>query len=237
MTAENGDRPRIDAAPAIDAGLRRRTHAIAGGFVEAELRAQREQREEAAIARAAGVAQPEPHPQNRDDRLRAADHGPAHQRRSRRLEVVEGVDPEHPSGVSIRRARVRDPLRRMVRTGYLEYRCFLAAERFRADLEAANGAVDSPFASGGSAPPWQRTNLRPRQIAAIRAAMRAWQDAIGLVAAGVVSWVVVSHGTVRDYEACRRMRNGEAGRMLRDALIRLADLYGVAACEPPNDWA
>lgn len=238
MTEPIHHRRKVEADPSVPEDWQRaKTRAVAGGFIERDLRARREAQEEAAVQRAAGVAPIEAHPDHRDDRLKGADHGATHQRKSRRLEVVEAVDPNQPAGVSIRRARVRDPLRRMVRTGRLPFRSYLAAEQFRSDLEAANGAVDSEHAPGGASPPWSRTHLRPLQYAAAQRLRVAWQTVIGLIAGGVFSWVVVSHGSLDDYEACRGMRKGQAGRTLRDALERLADHYGLPDSEPPNDWS
>ena len=205
---------------------------------------------EAERARAASIAIPDAHPGSRDDLLRGPDVGPAHQRRSRRLIVVVAVDPAHPKGAPIRRARLRDPLRRMVRTGAIKYRLYVAADEFREDLGRADGARDqaealaralSRMATGLPAPParhpWTHSNEgAPGQWSAQQRVQRAWREAIGLVAAGVFHWVVISRGTLADYTTAKGLRNGIAGATLSGALERLADFYGIGDVTPPPEW-
>jgi hypothetical protein len=207
-------------------------------------------REAAALVNAATIGVPDPHPSARDPMLRGPDLGPAHQRRSRRLEAVDAVDPAHPKGARIRRARLRDPLRRMVRTGAIPYRLYFGAEEFREDLEKSEGGRDqaevlaralSRLATGTPPPPprhpWTHSNEgAPGQWSAQQRVQRAWQQAIGLVAGGVFHWVVISRGTLADYTTTKRMRKGAAAATLKAALERLADFYGVGDVQPPPEW-
>ena len=172
------------------------------------------------------------------------DHGPVHQRKSRRLEVVDARDPSRPNGGLIRRARVRDPLRRMVKAGHLSYRLYVAADQFRDDCQKAVGGRDMADALAAAAaglptssPPWTRSNdALPGQYEAGRRVEDAWRYAIGIVAGGVFSWVVISLGTLQDYERCKGMRKGQAAETLRAALERLADHYVIGDVQAPPDW-
>lgn len=207
-------------------------------------------REAAELARAASIAIPDAHPRSKDDLLRGPDTGPAHQRRSRRLIVVDAVDPAQPTGPRIRRARLRDPLRRMVRTGAIEYRLYVAADEFREDLERADGVRDqaealaralSRLATGLPAPPPLHPHSYshegvPGQWTSQQRVQKAWQQAIGLVAAGVVHWVVISRGTLTDYATCKGVRRSAAAATLKSALGRLADFYGIGDVTPPPEW-
>jgi hypothetical protein len=207
-------------------------------------------RAEAEFTRARAVAVADAHPGNPDPLLAGADLGPAHQRRSRRLIAVDAVDPAQPKGPRIRRARLRDPLRRMVKTGAIDYRLYVAADEFREDLDRADGVRDqaealaralSRMATGLPAPPPRHPHTHsnegaPGQWAAQQRVQRAWRQAIGLVAAGVFHWVVISRGTLTDYTKVKGLRNGAAGVTLKAALERLADFYGVGDVTPPPEW-
>ncbi|MFH5924568.1 DUF6456 domain-containing protein [Roseomonas xinghualingensis] len=162
---------------------------------------------------------------------------------------MDAVDPLQPDGPRIRRARLRDPLRRMVRSGHLPYRLYCAAEEFRQDLERAEGGQDPDEALARAlrraeegvpppaAVPWLRSNhAAAGQFGAIRRIKRAWRQAIGQDAAGVFHWVVVSRGTLKDYTECKGIRKGLAADVLKEALLRLADFYNVGDVHPPPHW-
>ena len=229
--------------------VRQRSFMVAGGYIERENRAEHLARAQAEMDRARSVAEPESHPDAKDLRLRSRDAGPAHQRRTRRIEVVDAVDPSQPDGPRIRRARLRDPLRRMVRAGHLPYRLYYAAEEFREDLERAEGGQDPDEALAralrraeeGAPPPasapWLRSNhAAPGQFSAVVRIKRAWRDAVGQVAAGVFHWVVISRGTLDDYSTCKGVRRADAAATLKAALSRLADTYNVGDVQPPPGW-
>jgi hypothetical protein len=137
----------------------------------------------------------------------------------------------------------------MVKVSAIDYRLYVAADSFRQDLERAEGGKDmgealaralSRAATETPSPapsPWQRSNhMAPGQWVAQRRVQRAWREAIGLVAAGVFHWVVVSCGTLADYTTCKGIRKGEAAKTLKDALERLADFYAVGDVQPPPGW-
>ncbi|MBX6382094.1 MAG: hypothetical protein IRZ07_03835 [Microbispora sp.] len=182
------------------------------------------------------------------------DPGAARQHINGRLEIVDAPDPDRPrTGAKIRRAQVYDPVKAAVRAWAKDrsrrspYRCYLAAERFRADL--ARAAADTPIPS----------HLRPRiaaggngdaerrgvdWLAAKERVAAAWQ-AIGLAASGVVSWCVVpkpagegrAYGTLEGYDECRGWRKGRASEELESALHRLADHYRIGTPDMPRDFA
>ncbi|MDT8330190.1 DUF6456 domain-containing protein [Roseomonas gilardii] len=226
-----------------DEGRLQRARMLAGNLVEREIRAIRDKAASEALSRAQAVAQTE------EVGGKRGDHGPAHQRRRRRLEVVDALDPANPNGPRIRRARLRDPLRRMVKTGTLPFRLFVAAEVFREDCAKADGGEDAgesfgralERAANGVPPepplsPWMRGNEgKPGQWAAGERVRRALQ-AIGIVAGGVFSWVVISRGTLDDYCRCKGARRQDVGETLRRALARLADHYALGDVQPPPEW-
>lgn len=190
----------------------------------------------------------------RKDKVRTApqpagDFGPAHQRESgtRRIEVVtahdagEGADPNR----TIRRARVADPLRKMVRAG-MPYRCFLAAERFRRDLEMAQAGrgVGSQLRPKVNVGPPAGADMPLGALAAADRVRVVWQDVIGLVDSGVFAWCVVPReaagavfGTLDDYARHVCIRRERASDQLIAALQRLADHYGFGNVEPPRGFA
>ncbi|MFT8245211.1 DUF6456 domain-containing protein [Roseomonas sp. BN140053] len=210
-----------------------------------EFRAARVEREAAAIERARRVAPLEGHPEHKIEELRRGDQGPVHQRNRRRLEVVDATDPV--AGVPIRRARLRDPMRRLVLRDHWPYRLYVAAATFRDDCEVAAGGGAGSLADAldkarlglpivTTSLPWQRSNAEaPGQIAAQQRLKEAWR-VVGIVAGGVFSWVVVSNGSLADYDECKGLRKGEGGKTLKAALERLADFYDVGDVEMPPKW-
>lgn len=62
------------------------------------------------------------------------------------------------------------------------------------------------------------------QVDAITRCKEAWA-AVGPVHQPVLSWVVVSWGTLGGYAQCRRMRDGRAKALMLGALERLAVFY------------
>ncbi|MFH5949366.1 hypothetical protein [Roseomonas xinghualingensis] len=201
-------------------------------------------------ARAEGIAVPDPHPGAVDPRDQGPDVGPSFQHRpAGRLETVYAVDPTQPKGPRIRRARTKDPLRRMVKVGAIDYRLYVAADSFREDLERSEGGRDmgealaralSRAATDTPSPapaPWLRSNhMAPGQWSAQRRVQRAWREAIGIIAGGVFSWVVISCGTLTDYATCKGIPRADATQTLKDALARLADFYAIGDVTPPPEW-
>lgn len=184
----------------------------------------------------------------------AAELGPMHQREGtaarpglRRLEVVygpdagEGGDPNR----TVRRARVADPLRRMVRAG-MRYRCMLAADRFRHDLEQAQAmrGVGSQLRPRIAVGPPAGADMPLGALAAQARVRRAWQ-AIGLDLSGVFAWCVVPrpeadggprYRTIEGYALMARLRRQRAAEMLDAALHRLADHYDLGDPDPPPEF-
>lgn len=174
----------------------------------------------------------------------ATDVGPRHQHISGRLEVVQAPDPEQPKGATIRRAQVADPVKAMVHRG-MAYRCYLAAEQFRRDMEMAEADARIPSQLRPSIPGGASSDDRRGVdwVAAQQRVHTAWRI-VGMVAAGVVSWCVVprpcdhgrAFGTLRDYAACKGIRRQRAADTLEAALTRLADHYDLGRSDPPRDF-
>lgn len=214
-----------------------------------------------AMTRIAATRRQEPPAMPRSPRRRqragsptASDHGPDHRHmpvrspngdlvRPADLVVNTVPDPDRPNTpATIRRARVRDPVRAMVAAG-APYRMLLAAERFRQDIErAAASKVPSQLrpritiGNGGGDPVPTNALLAQARVA------KAWQ-AVGLVYAGIMSWCVVpkpasaghTFGTIDGYAECRNMRRQRASDLLQDALTRLADHYQLGHPETPRE--
>lgn len=185
------------------------------------------------------------------------DHGPEHRHRAiytpdgfilrpADLVVVDAPDPAAPtSSATIRRARVRDPVRAMVAAG-APYRILLAAERFRLDLErAAAYRVPSQLRPRITVAQMTHTTTGrepPSTLMAKERVYRAWQ-AIGITHSGIISWCVVpkpaSHGhtfgTLDGYAECRGIRRQRASDLLVEALSRLADHYNLGHPKTPRE--
>ena len=71
-----------------------------------------------------------------------------------------------------------------------------------------------------------------RRDARVRRAVQV----VGIVAGGVFSWVVISRGTLDDYDRCKGQEKGAGSRVLKAALLRLADHYALGDVQPPPDW-
>lgn len=185
------------------------------------------------------------------------DHGPEHRFRAIHatdgtvlrpadLVVVDAPDPAAPkSSGTIRRARVRDPVRAMVAAG-APYRILLAAERFRLDIEQA-AAYRAPSQLRPRITVAQMNHSTtgrepPSALMAKERAERAWK-AIGLTHSGIVSWCVVpkaaseghTFGTLDGYAECKGMRRQRASDLLAEALSRLADHYNLGHPETPRE--
>lgn len=118
---------------------------------------------------------------------------------------------------SIRRTRVYDPLRHMDR---LDTGLFLAAERFRQRYALAEGAREHDGTSHRE--PWQRC-LYSAKVADARAEVRGSIQAVGLRLSAVFVAAVILQDKLRDIERDLTIRNGDAGRMVIEALVLLRD--------------
>lgn len=132
----------------------------------------------------------------------------------------------------VRGARRVDPLRDMRDRGTVTLAQWRAAEAFRDDLALAAGArLGAPNLTGvrsadGAAGP------AAAQLDAQWRVREAWR-AIGLTRSGVVSWCVVSYGTLDGYARAKRVRRQTAGDMLQAALDDLDRFYDRKP-EPPR---
>lgn len=105
---------------------------------------------------------------------------------------------------------------------------FIAAERFRDDCAKAGGArAEAGEASVRLAFDPGRYGPSDAQIDAQARARAAWQ-AMGLVATGVVSWVVLGNGSLATYEQAKGGKKGRASMILGAALDRLVAHYDAA---------
>lgn len=113
----------------------------------------------------------------------------------------------------------------------------LAAEEYQALYSWGIAAEHCDSGRGLGPMPWQRDTLIQRIGEALPAQMRALSAAewhrVGTQAAGAVAypvlwWVVLSGGTLGDYDAARRWRHGTARVVLVAAAERMAEVYGFA---------
>lgn len=151
----------------------------------------------------------------------APDHGPAQLAPALVLEdVATGTRG------TFKRARRRDNLAALN----------LAAAELQA-LTAWRQAAEHVQAGRGMGPlPWAKDVQRapgeplPEQMRALSAAewYRRGVQAGGQAAWPVLSWVVISGGTLASYDATRRWREGTARCVLVEAAERMAEAYGFA---------
>lgn len=175
-----------------------------------------------------------------------ADYGPAFQHQSvmlvtddgkrvellaPRLEVVDGPHPEQPN-VSVRRARVADPLRRMLKRGEIEARHRVAAEHLRRLYETGI----SPHLPSGLAPKVAGALFGGAYEYASDAlsCRRKVQAAIFAVEpdGAAITFCVLSYGTLDGYSAANRIRRQDAGQSLRRGLEALAHHFGFIENTP-----
>lgn len=161
--------------------------------------------------------------------LADVDHGPVLLIHRSEIERDDRTDPDAPNR-TIAGTRRRDGLRQMLSRGHLTDAEWTAAERFRDDLAFAAGARGSGGrgSSGSYGPGKLQIDAQTRVNGALRA--------VGLVLGGVLSWVVISHGTIDGYATCKRIRLARASEMLHAALDRLAVFYssaGKRGVKPP----
>lgn len=138
--------------------------------------------------------------------------------------LEDRVDPDAITR-DVRAARRRDGLRDLLSRKSITVQQWDAAERFRNDLATAAGArVIAEKAGVRVAFDATRYGPTEYQIDAQARVRAAWRH-VGLIASGVVSWVVVSGGSVGDYDAATRRRGRSGTAMLIGALNRLAAYY------------
>lgn len=120
--------------------------------------------------------------------------------------------------------RRRDGLRDLKARRVITDAHWVAAEQFRDDLDAADGAVVKPEIVSTTMCSTPGYGPAMQQLEAQQRVRDGWQ-AVGLVLSGVFSWVVVSYGSIRDYETCKSVKHGRGSQLLVTALGRLADHY------------
>ena len=155
------------------------------------------------------------------------DHGPGI--RIAKGEIERELRPDIASKAErkpdVRGARRRDGLMLMWRRGQLSDSQMAAAEAFRDDMAVAAGARMG-LPGDGMAVRSRRRDYTPssRQIDALTRCKAAWA-AVGPIHQPIVSWVVVSWGTLGGYAMCRHMRPSRATEQMLKALDLLADFY------------
>lgn len=153
------------------------------------------------------------------------DRGPAIQHRRGQTVQEDRPDPEANSR-TVTGFRRMDGLRTMYNRGTISFSQWEAAERLRADLEFSAGARESQTDSAGI-----RSNVisygpTSLQLDAIRRVRDATQ-AVGLRLAGILSWVVISGGTLEGYASAKSVAHETAKSMMVGALDKLADFYSA----------
>ncbi len=153
----------------------------------------------------------------------AVDHGPAIMIRRGEIVREDRADPDNANRTVAGTSR-RDGLRTMWAKGLIDGAEWHAATRFRDDLELASGARPNQGDNGGVRSTARHYEPGIAQIDAQTRVTGAWQ-AVGLVLTGVVSWVIVSRGTLSDYAECKGVRKERACQMLSTGLARLVVFY------------
>jgi hypothetical protein len=144
------------------------------------------------------------------------------------LDIESRDDPDNLHAI-VRGARRRDGLAELCTRRVITKRHVDAAEQFLDDCSLATGASACGI-TGMPSVHGARAGLPERQVAAITR-INAVRLLLGLHSGTVFWWVVFGNGTVRDWEAAHKMRQGGAGtEMLRAALDALdAHYHGRSA--------
>ena len=154
-----------------------------------------------------------------DGQIRPAFNGVAE------IEIADRPDPDRPdrgkTPPMVRGARRHDGVKVLFGDRSPE---FIAAERFRDDCALAAGIRESFEVTVHTGFNPERYGFSQAQLDALRRAEDAWQ-AIGLVATGVVGWVVLGSGSVHTYTQRYAVSNRIARRWLENALARLVAYY------------
>lgn len=156
--------------------------------------------------------------------IEAADHGPANQHRTGRLEVVDAADPDAPSR-TIRRARVVWHYDTAHRNGHLSDPEREACDRYLILCDREDGAQERRDGPSVRAAPWNRAPA----LSAIQAAasLRAAHAAVGPDGAALLRLYV--RDNLPADEIARRRNEGRdviTGR-IRAAIRRLAEHWGM----------
>jgi len=149
------------------------------------------------------------------------DFGPEHGIASKRVEIVDGADPDSPNR-TIRRARVADPIARMRVRGEISQDAADAAAELRQLAEAAQYASRSSLGSldrvGGGAP---GAGMPPPSVARAAAKLaRAYAAAWPF--GPVLLWVVIENRTIGSFARDRGVKPTDVSLWLRAGLQALS---------------
>jgi len=143
--------------------------------------------------------------------------------RGARTERAERWDPDNPN-LKIRAGRRLDPLRTMAERGHLSRAQWQTVERFRDDLDLADGARIGPgevtylwHPSGGVLTP------SDRQLDAVER-VRGALAAAGLAAIAIINFLIVEGRTLTEFCAVQRIGDRRAAEMLKTAIDKI-DVY------------
>ena len=136
---------------------------------------------------------------------------------AQRRVIEDAPDLDQPNR-TIRRERVYDPLRKLLRDGAITGPHWIAAERFRDCYALSQGAQER---AGGRLEPWQRCHYAAR-VADARQEVRDSLQAVGLRLTGVFVAAVIQQQPVRAMERDLSMRNGSGPDRIAEALEILA---------------
>ena len=134
-------------------------------------------------------------------------------------------DPALPNGPLVLGARVRDSLRTMRQTGHISAQQWDAAERFRDDIEMANGADPDRGDNAGVRAPWSGGSWPSEATMDALARVRAgWAD-LGPGLTPIAAWVVLAGRTLDHFAEHHRLRRSACGTLLQQALDVLVRRY------------
>lgn len=136
----------------------------------------------------------------------------------RRTIIEDAPDPERPNR-TIRRQRVYDPLRGLLKRGEIDMPHWIAAERFRDCYALAEGAREG--ADAGRLAAWQRCHYSAKAADA-RSEVRSSIQAVGQRLGAVFVASVMQCQPIRTMERDLSMQNGSGPDRIRDVLELLA---------------
>lgn len=151
------------------------------------------------------------------DLIDGNDYGPTVMLRRGDIEREERADGQR----TVLGGRRKDGLRTMLMRGQITGAQWNGADKYRTDLAIASGASDRTPGGARGNPGYGPTE---RQLDA-QTRVRGATQAVGLIHAGITSWVIVSGGTIAGYAEGKRIGKETASLWLYAALDRLADFY------------
>lgn len=144
----------------------------------------------------------------------------------KRATITEAIPDRPGSNVTTERRRYVDPLDRL----HIPDRLLLAARWLRTAAEhvSAGQPLPAPLRPSWAIVEAAGRLIGPERCTAAALRLRTGRDAVGPGAwCGVICWVVIEQRPMWEYDRHRHQRDGTGAAELVEALMRLAEAYGL----------